>query len=154
MARIGLHVDNPALRMILKAMLEAAGHSVTADAPDVVFADNPARAAACAREGPTLLLATAAQIPEAVHAMTQGVYGYVFVPLQPGEAAMMIERSLALSPEPKRDPKSLTLEEAETRLILDTLRACKHNQTEAARRLGIGRNTLWRKLKRIERERE
>jgi two-component system response regulator HydG len=32
--------------------------------------------------------------------------------------------------------------------IQRVLRVCKHNQAKAARILGIGRNTLWRKLKR------
>ena len=41
------------------------------------------------------------------------------------------------------------LEEVEALHILDTLRRCKNNQAHAARKLGIGRNTLWRKLKKI-----
>lgn len=40
-----------------------------------------------------------------------------------------------------------TLEEIEAEAIRQTLKHCKQNQTEAAKRLGIGRNTLWRKLK-------
>ena len=44
---------------------------------------------------------------------------------------------------------TVTLEEVETRHILATLRRCRHNQSEAARILGIGRNTLWRKRKKI-----
>ncbi|MBI4348633.1 MAG: sigma-54-dependent Fis family transcriptional regulator [Elusimicrobia bacterium] len=39
------------------------------------------------------------------------------------------------------------LEEMEKTHILDVLQACKGNQAEAAKKLGIGRNTLWRKLK-------
>ena len=48
---------------------------------------------------------------------------------------------------PESQQESLTLAEAEQRFILDTLRRCKYNQARAARMLGIGRNTLWRKLK-------
>jgi DNA-binding NtrC family response regulator len=40
----------------------------------------------------------------------------------------------------------LTLEEMEKRLIVDTLTRCNGNQTEAAKKLGISRSTLWRKV--------
>jgi DNA-binding NtrC family response regulator len=40
-----------------------------------------------------------------------------------------------------------TLEDAEKDHILAVYRACGENQAEAAKKLGIGRNTLWRKLK-------
>lgn len=43
-----------------------------------------------------------------------------------------------------------TLAEAEDRLLDVTLAACGGNLSEAARRLGIGRTTLWRRLKRRE----
>jgi DNA-binding NtrC family response regulator len=39
--------------------------------------------------------------------------------------------------------------ENESRLILDTLDACNGNKTEAARKLGISRSTLYEKLKRF-----
>jgi two-component system response regulator HydG len=42
-----------------------------------------------------------------------------------------------------------TLAQSETERILTAMRACRNNQTKAAKVLGIGRNTLWRKLKRI-----
>jgi two-component system response regulator AtoC len=38
-------------------------------------------------------------------------------------------------------------EAVERRMIVETLRECRGNQSEAARRLGIGRNTLMRKMK-------
>ncbi len=41
----------------------------------------------------------------------------------------------------------LTLEEAERRHVLRVLEACHGQQSDAARVLGIGRTTLWRKLK-------
>ncbi len=44
-------------------------------------------------------------------------------------------------------PAGHTLDEAERRHIIDILESCGHNQLEAAKALGIGRNTLWRKLK-------
>ena len=39
------------------------------------------------------------------------------------------------------------LDELEKRHILEVVKACGGNQAVAAKRLGIGRNTLWRKLK-------
>jgi len=46
----------------------------------------------------------------------------------------------------KRHAKE-TLEDAEKRHILQALEDCGGNQVEAAKRLGVARNTLWRKLK-------
>jgi two-component system response regulator HydG len=40
-----------------------------------------------------------------------------------------------------------SLGDMEREHILATLEACGGNQQEAAKRLGIARNTLWRKLK-------
>lgn len=40
-----------------------------------------------------------------------------------------------------------TLEDSEKRQILQALEACGGNQVEAAKKLGVARNTLWRKLK-------
>lgn len=44
-------------------------------------------------------------------------------------------------------PPGLPLAEVERDHILKTLEACGGNRSEAARQLGIGRNTLARKLK-------
>ena len=38
-------------------------------------------------------------------------------------------------------------EQMESKLIQDTLRACRFNKKETAKKLGISVNTLWRKLK-------
>jgi DNA-binding NtrC family response regulator len=47
-----------------------------------------------------------------------------------------------------RNPSSLmTLAELEKNYIRKALEICNKNHTEAARRLGISRSTLWRKLK-------
>jgi DNA-binding NtrC family response regulator len=43
-------------------------------------------------------------------------------------------------------PGNLTVEEAEKQLIMRALQDCKGNRTEAARKLGISRRTLHRKL--------
>ncbi len=50
-------------------------------------------------------------------------------------------------PAPEDDGSLLTLAEAERRHILRVLEACGGQQLDAARVLGIGRTTLWRKLK-------
>jgi DNA-binding NtrC family response regulator len=44
-------------------------------------------------------------------------------------------------------PLGLTLEEATQRYIKATVDACDGNRTEAAKRLGVGRNTVGRALK-------
>jgi DNA-binding NtrC family response regulator len=49
------------------------------------------------------------------------------------------------SPQPA--PGRLPLKEIERQYILETVSACNDNYDEAARVLGIGRTTLWRKLK-------
>jgi two-component system response regulator HydG len=47
-----------------------------------------------------------------------------------------------------RGGELVSLAEAERRHILSVLDACGGSQVEAAEVLGIGRNTLWRKLRR------
>ena len=43
-----------------------------------------------------------------------------------------------------------SLEEVEKKVIAETLKKCKGNRSLAARRLGIGRSSLWRKIKKYE----
>jgi two-component system response regulator HydG len=50
-------------------------------------------------------------------------------------------------PSPSGAPAPERLEELERKHILAALESCRGNQAEAAKRLGIGRNTLWRKIK-------
>ncbi len=154
MARILLDIENLPNRMTLKAMLEADGHVIVTETPELAIAESPSQAVVHARELPALLVCTAHHIADAVLAMRQGVYGYIFLPLQPGEAPLMVRRALEahthglLRKEPPSNvPKDMSLQAAERRHIHEVLRRCKNNQAEAARLLGIGRNTLWRKLK-------
>ena len=44
-------------------------------------------------------------------------------------------------------PVGLPLEEATRRYVAATVAACDGNKTEAARRLGVGRNTIARALR-------
>lgn len=145
--KIGLRVQDPAMRMTLDVMLKTAGYQTTCAAIDVVITDDIGTAVREAATCPALLLTPLSKLPEAVAAMREGVFGYITVPLIPDEAILMIERATA---SPSRDclqDDEERLEIIEKRHILKILRACKGNQVKAACRLGIGRNTLWRKLK-------
>lgn len=149
--RVLLDIADQTTKFTLQAMLQKDGHVVVSANPDVVVAGEARRAVIHARSKPTLLLASMGDIPEAVGAMRRGVYGYVFLPLQPGEAGLMVERAGGSTlGAPFTEPRGGgRIDDAESRLILATLRECKYNRTKAARALGIGRNTLWRKLKRM-----
>ncbi len=155
MARVEISVDDPGDRVTLRSMVRAAGHEAVTDNADVVVTDDFEDAVLRSSGCPTLVLATANEVPRAVAAMRRGVYGYIFVPFQPGETEIMIERVVGgqtgstKKETPGLGPGPMTLEEAEERHIIDTLRRCKNNRTEAARVLGIGRNTLWRKLSKM-----
>ncbi len=146
MARIQLLIDDGAQRMTLQATLESAGHQVVDSGAEVVFASSADAAIKRARECPAILLASASGIPEAVRAMREGVWGHVFVPLQPGEAVMAVQRAMAGGAAPPAEDLR-PLEDVEMDHIVRVLRKCRNNQAKAARMLGIGRNTLWRKLK-------
>lgn len=146
MARIQLLIDDGAQRMTLQATLESAGHQVVEASPEVLFASSAETGIKRARECPVILLATASSVSEAVRAMREGVWGYIFVPLQPGEAVMAVQRATSGASAPPTDDVR-PLEDVEMEHILRVLRRCKNNQAKAARMLGIGRNTLWRKLK-------
>lgn len=154
MASIALHIRDGANRITLEMMLRAVGHVIVPEGGDAAITDDPAQAQREARERPVLVLAAAGEIPAAVEAMRRGVYGYIFLPFQPGEAALMVERALAgapggvHSPVPANDSEAAPLDDAARAHIEAVLRACRGNRAEAARRLGIGRNTLWRKLRR------
>lgn len=158
MARVLLEIGSMPNRLTLKALLEAEGHVVVDTQPDVAIADTPAAAVARARECPALVLATASDIAAAVQVMREGVHGYIFVPFQPGEAPLMVSRACAAGdravPNETAARNVQTLAQTEKERIQAAMRACRNNQTEAAKALGIGRNTLWRKLKRIRYEDE
>jgi len=47
-------------------------------------------------------------------------------------------------------PENMPLDEVEKRSILETINACSGNKSEAARRLGITRKTLRKKLDKYE----
>ncbi len=151
MARAQLSIADPTQRITLRTMLEVDGHEIVNQSPDVLICDTYDEAMARAGEYPTLLLASAGEIGNAVEAMRKGVWGYIFVPLQPGEASLRVKQAVqnhtALTIDDLPLDQMPTLEAVEREHINRVLRKCKHNQAKAARILDIGRNTLWRKLK-------
>lgn len=142
--------------MTLKALLEEAGHAVVDSKPEVIIAEGREDARVRAHDVPTLLLTTASMVGDAVAAMRDdGVYGYIFLPFQAHEAALMVARATerergedAAESDGNATPPT-TLEDAEWLHIRRVMVQCKHNQSKAAKVLGIGRNTLWRKLNRM-----
>ena len=143
MIRVGLAVEDPTTELIVKQLLVTAGHSVVDEEPQVVVTDGfePLSIA------PTVVLTPMARVGDAIEAMRRGAFGYALLPLQPHEVVLMVERSanrpaVAKTFEPRR------LEDIELEHINAVVRHCKGNRAKAARLLGIGRNTLWRKLAR------
>jgi len=155
MVKIALDIEDMTNRFTLKGMLEAAGHGIGSDGAEVAIVDTPKKALPLVKGCPTLILATVGDIPDAIDAMRVGVFGYILLPFQPGEAALMVARALDASAsgntegEATVSKKSRTLAEVEGEHILATLRRCNDNHSKASDALGIGRNTLWRKLKQI-----
>ena len=156
MVKVLLVIDNPVDRLTLRAILEAEGFTVDERAGDVAITDSAARAVELGRALPTLVLCHANDAGEAVAAMRKGVHDFILRPFVPGEAGLKVRRAATSGPVPTVSAAPVTLDVAEMpRLetverehIERVLRACKQNHTKAARILGIGRNTLWRKLKR------
>ena len=156
MPRVKLIIDDSILRLTVKTLLETDGHQIVDQSPHAVIAATVPEALLWARRYPTLVLAEFSKLPEAIRAMKSGVHGYIALPLQPAEASLMVDRALAGGA--SRSSKApadavdtvLPLKQIEARYIRHALRQCKHNRAKAAKLLGIGRNTLWRKLKEMD----
>lgn len=162
MVKVLIVVDNPVDRLTLRAILEAEGLTVDERAGDVAITDSASRAIELARALPTLVLCHATEVEAAVKAMRNGVHDYILRPFVPGEASLKVHRAAAsgdvqpmpvapVTVDPAKMPDLATVEREHIERVL---RACKHNHTQAARVLGMGRNTLWRKLKRFAEEEE
>lgn len=151
MATVQLLLDDPAQALTLRTILEAGGFAVGSGSPDAIITDSPRRAVEVGQQRPTLIVCAASGLRQAVDAMNNGVFGYILTPFQPGEASIMVTRALEWSgregPARTLSEELRPLREVEKEYIQHVLRQCKHNQAKAARILGIGRNTLWRKLK-------
>ncbi|HDP35914.1 MAG TPA: hypothetical protein ENN29_12490 [Candidatus Hydrogenedentes bacterium] len=148
MARVVLDISDPGLKLTVELMLQAEGHEVVMKGGEVTIADSPEAALAAADDSQALVLTPPSGVPDAISAMHQGVYGYILLPLQPGEAPLMTSRAMREKEQDHKTPdKLIPLAEIEKNHIESVLRACKGNQVKAAQTLGIGRNTLWRKIK-------
>lgn len=156
MACVLLNITSAPLRITLEVILQLEGHTLSEVAGDAAVTDSLQRATELAGQYPVLVLVPSAQVADAVGLMRKGVQDYALLPLQPGEVPFKIDRLLRSMSAPAHDGvietgqelKSLAaMEEAHIRLAL---RHCKGNQLQAAKLLGIGRNTLWRKLRRYE----
>lgn len=153
MIRVTLHLNDPNQRLMLKAMLERAHCEVVDERPDVAIHDEFEEAVDVSAETPALVVSTFGDIPRAVQAMARGVWGYILLPFLPDEAALMVHRAAqAGHAGAPFEPRPLAAVESEH--ILAVLRHCNGNRSRAAQLLGIGRNTLWRKLAAIERRTE
>ncbi len=157
MAIIGLHIHDSIQLITLKTMLESEGHTVHRDAThtdaQVLFIDLAALNEVDSKQTPIIVIASLSQIPDALTAMHAGVWGYILTPFQPKEATLTIDRVLqgnnTIAAVPTLDTLP-TMEAVELEHIQRALRLCNGNQAKAARVLKIGRNTLWRKMKKMQ----
>lgn len=103
-----------------------------------------------ARGARVVVLTGHGSIPAAVECMRAGAVDFLTKPVSTEELRAALHRARA-DPDPPVAPQvgSATLDEVERRHILDVLDACSGNVSEAARRLGLHRRTLQRKLFKI-----
>ncbi len=150
MPTVRLDIADPVTRLTLEALLRAAGHTVCRDGGDVLVTDTPRHAVEAAAGLPALVVSMPAGLPEAAAAVAAGAAGIIHLPPVPGEAAALVRRALSgptADPDTPAPGEDLSLAAAERRHLLRVVRLCHGNRAEAARVLGIGRNTLWRKLR-------
>ncbi len=94
-------------------------------------------------EGENLILD---DLPEYLH-LPVGQQPLLMLGHVPLAEEMGNQESQGLPPAPEKPDDIISLADLEKGYIAQALSVCKHNHTEAARRLGISRSTLWRKLK-------
>jgi len=148
MARIELLITDSLQRLTIQAMLESEDHTLVGQNPELCLMDLHLWTSPSNKSCPVIVFAPTSQVTEAVAAMAEGAWGYVLEPLQPKEIPLTIQRALNTKRATPSAPEEIRpLEEVELEYILSVLKKVKNNQAKAARLLGIGRNTLWRKLK-------
>ena len=103
-----------------------------------------------------IVLAGYGTVQSAVYAMKLGAYDYLMAPVKLEELTLALTgamRDNRLAPEQSEALPNLTLQksraDAEKNVILSALNAVHGNKDRAARLLGIGRTTLYQKLKQI-----
>lgn len=146
MAYVCLDIEDSTTAATLEDWLRADGHTIANTGAQAVITSDALAAISYAQDTPTLITAAASQLRSAIAAMRQGVYGYIFLPLQPGEPELMVRRATGEAA-PGSALRPRTLADVEREHIIDVLRYCEGKRSDAARLLGIGRNTLWRKLR-------
>lgn len=92
----------------------------------------------------SILLTAHGTIPVAVEAMRAGAVDFRLKPISTAELVDALRRAVS---QPRLLPD--TLDAAERQHIQRTLDACEGNISEAARRLGLHRRTLQRKLEKL-----
>lgn len=104
---------------------------------------------ALAREAPAckiVMLSGHGTIRSAVEAMRAGAVDFLTKPISSSEIARALQEAEQIS---ARSPPEGSLDAVERDHILSTLEASGGNVTEAARRLGLHRRTLQRKLQKL-----
>ncbi len=156
MSRIWINITDAPLAFTVKMLLRNEGHEAVASAreADACVTNDLVSAVEHARALTVVVLVPSSEIPRAVEAMAQGVYGYALLPLIPKELPLVLARALDKKSENRseKDEGWASLAEMERKYIQKVLRHCKYNRTRAAEILKIGRNTLWRKLREFESE--
>ena len=98
-------------------------------------------------EIPVIMITAWGTIPQAVETMTYGAVDFLTKPWSNNDLVARIKKALARS-EARNEAgeHTLTLDEMESETIRETLRRCGGNLSEAAKLLGITRQSLYRRI--------
>lgn len=96
---------------------------------------------------PVIMITAWGTIPQAVETMTYGAVDFLTKPWSNNDLVARIKKALARS-EARNEAgeHTLTLDEMESETIRETLRRCGGNLSEAAKLLGITRQSLYRRI--------
>ena len=98
-------------------------------------------------EMPVIMFTAWGTIPQAVETMTYGATDYVTKPWSNADLFARIKKALARSKASQSAGEhSETLDEMESEAIREALRRCGGNMSEAAKQLGITRQSLYRRI--------